>query len=405
MTNKAKKRNHKKSTSHKPHVASHAKKTKTSHAHSLKNQKVAIVCDWLTSIGGAERVVLALHELYPEAPIYTSQYDPNKIDWFKKAEVKTTWLQGLPKKSTVRKLLPVLRRQAFQNLDLTQYDIVISSSGAEAKAIQKLKPGAIHITYCHSPTHYYWARYSEYLDEPGFGMLNPIARSGLKILSGPMRKWDYLVAQRPNAIIANSTYIKGKIKEYYDRDSTVIHPPVDIERFKQKGQSERNGLVITGRQVPYKKFDLAIQASIELQLPLTVIGNGPMHEQLVKMAIGHKNIKFLTNVSDTQLPKLLAKAQLFLFPGVEDFGIAPVEALASGTPVIAYGNGGATDYVKPENGILFKRQTVKDLCKAINKGLKTNWNEKEIANSVKEFSEDNFKKNISKFIKDQVTHK
>jgi glycosyltransferase involved in cell wall biosynthesis len=405
MTNKAKKRNHKKSISHKPQVSKHAKKAPTSQIKSQKNLKVAIVCDWLTSIGGAERVVLALHELYPEAPIYTSQYDPNKIDWFKKANVKTTWLQGLPKQSTIRKLLPVLRRQAFQKLDLTQYDIVISSSGAEAKSIQKLKPGALHITYCHSPTHYYWARYSEYLDEPGFGMLNPIARSGLKVLSGPMRKWDYLVAQRPDSIIANSTYIKGKIKEYYDRESTVIHPPVDIERFKQSGSSERNGLVITGRQVPYKKFDLAIQASIELQLPLTVIGNGPMHEQLVKMAIGHKNIKFLTNVSDTQLPKLLAKAQLFLFPGVEDFGIAPVEALASGTPVIAYGNGGATDYVKPENGILFKHQTVADLCKAINKGLETNWKEKEVANSVKEFSKDNFKKNISKYVKEQTTRK
>jgi len=362
--------------------------------------KVAIVSDWLTSIGGAERVLLAMHELYPQAPIYTSQYDPSKINWFDDAQVKTTWLQTLPKKSTVRKLLPVLRRQAFQHIDLKDYDIIISSSGAEAKAVKKLKKDAVHITYCHSPTHYYWSRYEEYLKEPGFGMLNPVARAGLKILGGPMRRWDYKVAQRPDVLIANSTHIQQKIAEYYDRDSIVIHPPVDIDRFAaHAATSKRKGLIITGRQVPYKRFDLAIDAAIKLKQPLTIIGNGPMHKKLVERAKGYANIQFLTNVTDAQLPKLLSKAELFLFPGVEDFGIAPVEAMAAGTPVVAYGEGGALDYVTDTTGILFTNQTVNGLADAIIAAQNSTWNHKKISKEVKKFNAANFKKKFSAVVK------
>jgi glycosyltransferase involved in cell wall biosynthesis len=365
----------------------------------MSNKKIAIVCDWLTSIGGAERVLLAMHQLYPDAPIYTSQYDPKQIDWFEDADVKTTWLQGLPKKSTVRKLLPVLRRQAFQNLDLSNYDIVISSSGAEAKAVKKLKKGAVHITYCHSPTHYYWSRYDDYLKEPGFGMLNPVARAGLKILGGPMRKWDYKVAQKPDVLIANSTHIKNKIAEYYNRDSIVIFPPVDVGRFtKYATNKKRLGLIITGRQVPYKRFDLAIKASIKLKIPLTVVGNGPMHQKLVDLAAGHKNITFLTNVSDADMPKLLSSAELFIFPGVEDFGIAPVEAIAAGTPVVAYGQGGALDYVNDSTGILFKQQSVESLAKAIQTARASRWNHVKISESANNFNADSFKKQLGKVV-------
>ncbi|HPD98907.1 MAG TPA: glycosyltransferase [Candidatus Saccharibacteria bacterium] len=363
-------------------------------------KKIAIVSDWLTSIGGAERVLLAMHELYPDAPIYTSQYDPKKINWFDDADVKTTWLQSLPKKSTVRKLLPVLRRQAFQHIDLTQYDIIISSSGAEAKAVKKLKKGATHITYCHAPTHYYWSRYQEYLKEPGFGMLNPVARAGLKIFGGRMRKWDYKVAQRPDVLIANSNHIKQKIEEYYDRDAIVIHPPVDIDRFsKYAPVTKRKGLIITGRQVPYKRFDLAIAAAKKLNMPLTVIGNGSMHKKLVAQAAGHKNITFLTNVTDTELPKLLSKAELFVFPGVEDFGIAPVEAMAAGTPVVAYGEGGALDYVTDATGVLFHRQTADALADAIVTALGSKWDHKKIGKEVKKFNNNNFKKQFSAVVK------
>jgi glycosyltransferase involved in cell wall biosynthesis len=369
----------------------------------LAGKKVAIVCDWLTSIGGAERVVLALHELFPDAPIYTSQYDPNQIDWFNDANVKTTWLQGLPKQSTIRRLLPVLRRQAFQNLDLSDYDIVISSSGAEAKAVKKLKKGALHITYCHSPTHYYWARYDEYLKEPGFGMLNPLARNGLRILGGPMRKWDYKVAQRPDILIANSTHIQNKISEYYDRESVVIFPPVDIERFTQKTQPKRSGLVVSGRQVPYKRFDLAIQAAIKLDLQLTVNGDGPMHEKLLALAHGHKNIIFTTGLSDKEMPKLIAGAELFLFPGVEDFGIAPVEALAAGTPVVAFGEGGSLDYINDDTGILFNSQTVDSLADAISVALGTKWDHTKIAKSAQKFNKQAFEEQIAHLVESNIS--
>lgn len=370
--------------------------------NNLKDKKVAIVCDWLTSIGGAERVVLALHEMFPTAPIYTSQYDPEQIDWFKNAEVKTTWLQGLPKKSTVRKLLPVLRRQAFQSINLSDYDIIISSSGAEAKAVKKLKQGALHITYCHSPTHYYWQRYDEYLKEPGFGMLNPLARGGLRVLGGPMRKWDYSVAQRPDVLVANSTHIKNKIKEYYDRDAVVIFPPVDVERFAQKTKAKRSGLVISGRQVPYKRIDLAVQAAISLSLPLKVIGTGPMHEKLLTLAHGHSNITFLTDVTDTEMPKHIGSAELFLFPGVEDFGIAPVEAIAAGTPVVAYGEGGALDYINDTTGILFDTQTVESIAGAITVALSTKWNHDKIAKYAQKYNKQSFEANFMQLVESSI---
>jgi len=365
----------------------------------VPDKKIAIVCDWLTTIGGAEKVVLALHNLYPEAPIYTSQYDSSKIDWFKDADVRTTWLQKLPKNATFRKFLPLLRRFAFESLDLTQYDIVISSSGAEAKSVKKLKKGAVHINYCHSPTHYYWQRYDEYIKNPGFGLLNPLARLGLRILVKPMRKWDFRVAQRPTSMIANSSHIQKKIKEYYHRDSVVIYPPVDVEQFQKNAKNKkRDGLIIVGRQVPYKRFDLAISAAIKINKKLTVIGDGPLHKNLMRQAEGHKNITFKTGLGAEQIAKLLSESELFLFPGIEDFGIAPVEALASGTPVVAYNQGGALDYVNKDTGLFFENQTPESLGQALERGLKINWNHKKIKNFSANFSNDVFAESIQSII-------
>src|ERR1022692_1934704 len=207
--------------------------------------KVAIVCDWLTGIGGAERVVLELHKLYPEAPIYTSQYDSSKIDWFEGADVRTTWLQRLPK--SLKKFLPLLRAWAFSRLDLSEYDLVISSSGAEAKGV-KTGPRTIHICYCHSPTHYYWIRHDEYLENPGFPFgLNWLARIGLKLLVEPLKRWDKRAARRPDYMIANSTHTQAMIKRFYRRDSSVIFPPVDTERFRLRSNFKsplRHGFVV-----------------------------------------------------------------------------------------------------------------------------------------------------------------
>lgn len=177
--------------------------------------KVAIVCDWLNGIGGAERVVLELHRLYPEAPIYTSQYDPSKIDWFNDADVHTSWLQHLPK--SLKKFLPALRAWTFSRLDLSGYDLVLSSSGAEAKGV-KTGPNTVHINYCHAPTHYYWSRTEEYLKNPGFPLgFNWLARFGLKLLLDPLKRWDKMAAKRPDVMLANSSHIQAMILKYYKR--------------------------------------------------------------------------------------------------------------------------------------------------------------------------------------------
>lgn len=363
--------------------------------------RVALVCDWLVGTGGAERVVLELHHLFPEAPIYTSQYDSrDKVwfggNWFADADVRTSWLQKLPK--FLRKFLPVLRAWTFSRLDLSKFDLVISVSGAEAKYV-RVKPGAVHISYCHAPTHYYWARYNEYLKSPGFGALDPLARNGLKLIARPMRRWDYRAAQRPDYFIANSTFTKDQIKKYYGRDSVVIYPPVDVERFRShnKPAGERHGFVSAGRQTPYKRIDLAIEAATKLNLPLIVIGRGPDHKRLARLA--GRSVTFLSNVSDGEMPQRLGAACAFIFPAADDFGIVAVEALAAGTPVIAYAKGGALDYINPSNGILFDKQTPESLTKALETFKSRAFNHDKISRQTDEFSADNFRQKMNEYIK------
>ncbi len=358
--------------------------------------KVAIVHDWLVG-GGAERVVEQLHQLYPDAPIYTSY---STAEWRRRLDGKviTGYLSRRPF-SNLRKFLPVLRGLWFSRLKLGEYDLVISSSGAEAKFI-KVKPPTLHIAYIHAPTHYYWSRYDEYMSSPGFGKLDWLARLGLKLLVGPMRKWDFKAAQRPDFLIANSTHTKREIKKYYGRDASVIFPPVDVERFtKAETGEQRKGFVIAGRQVAYKRFDLAVAACSRLKLPLIVIGRGPDRYRLKKMA--GRSVTFLRRVTDEEMPRRFAEAEGFIFPGIDDFGITPVEAQAAGTPVIAYKAGGALDYVKPsKTGMFFAEQTVDSLAEAIKKFKHTNFNHQAITNSAKQFSAKNFRDNFSKFIKE-----
>ncbi|MDL2341621.1 MAG: glycosyltransferase [Patescibacteria group bacterium] len=363
--------------------------------------KVAIVCDWLNGIGGAERVVLELHRMYPEAPIYTSQYDPSKISWFKDADVRTTWLQHLPK--SLKKFLPVLRAWTFSRLDLSDYDLVISSSGAEAKGI-KTGPNTVHICYCHSPTHYYWIRTEEYLKRPGFPIgFNWLAKLGLKFLLEPLKRWDRQASKHPDIMLANSTHTQAMIKKYYRRDSTVVFPPVETERFKQRGKPElRHGFVVTGRQTPYKRIDLAVLACNELKVPLVVIGNGPEHKRLEKLA--ERNVTFLTNVTDFEMINHYQTALAFIFPtDTEDFGIAPVEAMAAGTPVVAYGKGGPLDYVIPgKTGFLFKKLRVESVVKALQEVQAKNFNYEAIAEHANSFSVLAFNRNMKTVVKEAL---
>jgi glycosyltransferase involved in cell wall biosynthesis len=363
-----------------------------------KKLKVAIVCDWLTGIGGAERVVYELHKLYPQAPIYTSQYDPSAIDWFSEVDVRTGWLQKLP--TSLKKFLPLLRAYTFSRLDLSEYDLVLSSSGAEAKGI-RTGPNTTHICYCHAPTHYYWSRHDDYLKKPGFPFgFNWLGRLGLKLLVGPLKRWDRRAAKRPDFLIANSEHTKTMIKRYYRRDSEIIWPPVQVDRFKMPTKPPlRHGFVVAGRQTPYKRFDLAIQACDELKVPLIVIGDGPDHKRLEKMA--GRSTTFLTKVNDGQIVEHFQSALGFIMPNTDDFGIVAVEAMSAGTPVVAYNKGGALDYVLPnKTGMFFERQTTKNLANALQATIAKKWDYDAIANSANQFSVSAFAENMQNYIQD-----
>ena len=366
---------------------------------SDRQPRVAIVHDWFVG-GGAELVVEQLHAMFPEAPIYTSYCSR---EWRKRLDgkVKTGLLQWWPF-SMLRKFLPVLRIRRFTRLKFNNYDLVISSSGAEAKGI-KVPESVPHIDYCHAPTHYYWSRYDEYMAHPGFGIFNPVARFGLRVLVRPLRKWDYKAAQRPDYMLANSTNIQAQIQRYYDRSAVVVPPPVPTGWFKKyAGNPRRRGFVIAGRQTPYKRFDLAVKACSRLNLPLTVIGDGPEHRRLRKLA--GPSVTFLGHVSDEILAQELGSARALFFPGLDDFGMTAVEALAAGTPVIAYKAGGALDYiVDGKTGIFFEKQTVESLISAIRAFSRTKFNSVAISRSADKYSVEHFKQKMQLIIK-KVLH-
>lgn len=332
-----------------------------------------IVHDWLTNMGGAENVVLAMHDAFPDAPIYTSTYTPEKMPAFKNLDVRTTYLQKLP--GPLRKLhkfFPMLRVNAFKKLDLSEYDIILSSSSAESKQVQKTRSDQIHICYCHTPIRYYWSHYDEYKKDPGFGKLNWLVRMAMPLMVPRLKKADYKAAQKVDVFIANSTETQKRIKKYYNKNSTVIHPPVDVDRF-EPARTRGDYYVALGRQVPYKRIDLAVMAATNLSVPLRVYGNGSEHGRLVEMA--GPTVKFYTDrfgdASDDAVTDALNSARGYIFPAEEDFGIVSVEALAAGAPVIAYGKGGTLDIVQDgESGVLFDKQSIESVVDAIKRAEK-----------------------------------
>ncbi|MCL2280562.1 glycosyltransferase [Candidatus Saccharibacteria bacterium] len=368
----------------------------------LSNLKIALVCDWLTEVGGAEKVLLAVHEMFPAAPIYTSQFRAKStFGEFRDVDIRTGWLNIFPR--ALRKFISPLRYFYFSHLDLSDYDLVISICNAEAKNIKTST--ATHISYLQGPPpQYYWGQYDEYIKNPGVGKLNFLARFGLKILIKLMRKTDFKTAQKPNYLLANSTYAAEEIKKYYNRETEILWPLVDVKNLqkltKKIPNNQREGFIIAGRQASWKRTDLAVAACIKLNEKLLVIGDGPEHKNLIETARGHNNIKFLPRYDGaSEIVKYLKSSRGFIFPSLEPFGITPIEALVAGTPVIALRAGGALDFIKDgQNGIFFNEQTTESLIDAMKKFEKTKFDRGVVSRSAELFSEAQFKQSLQKFI-------
>ncbi len=370
--------------------------------------KVAIVHDWLTNMGGAERVVLAFHEAFPDAPIYTSTYVPENMPAFKDLDVRTTKLQKLPSPlRKLHKLLPILRVKAFQKLDLSEYDVILSSSSAEAKQVRKTRPNQIHICYCHTPIRYYWNDYEQYKKDPGFGKLNWLVKLTMPILVPPLKKADYQAAQAVDYFIGNSSFIADNITKFYDKPADVINPPVDTKRFNP-AKKRSNYYTVISRHIPYKRVDLAIRAANKLKLPLRVFGDGSEHKKLVAMA--GPTIRFYSGggskKEQKELVDSLNRTKGFIFPAREDFGITMVEALSAGAPVITFSEGGSKDIVTDKKtGILFNKQTVNSVVEALKTAEKIKFNPTYLNSQSKKFDKDLFVKKIRKYVLSKYKNK
>lgn len=354
-------------------------------------------------MGGAEQLVLELHKIFPKAPVYTSVYDADKMTAFSKIDVRTTYLQTrLPKFLRYKHTLwPVMRAFAFRKLDLSEFDIILSVSTAESKAVRKTRPGQVHIAYINTPIRYYWSHYEEFKKEFRFGILTPIIRPVIPLFVKWMRKLDLESVKDIDVFIANSTVVQKRIKQYYGKPSTVIYPPVNVDNFTPPPKGERDGYIMWGRHVPFKRFDLAIEACNQLGVSLTIMGSGPDTNRLKKLA--GPTIHFTGRVSDRELIHRVQSAKGFLFPNEEDFGIVAVEALAAGTPVIAYAKGGSLDIVQDgETGILFKQQTVEGLVAAIKKAETITFLPATLHRKAKRFDKSLFATKIHKIILDNT---
>lgn len=359
---------------------------------NLNQLKIAIVCDWLTNMGGAEKVILSMHELFPNASIYTSLYNGAKMKGFENARIITSYLQKIPGAKTRHQLLVGLMPRAFEKFNLDGYDIVLSSSHACAKGIIT-SPSTLHICYCHSPMRYAWENSLNYIKEY---KINALIKKTAPFFIHKLRMWDRLSADRADCFITNSGYVRNRIHKYYRRPADVIHPAVDTSKFTPGGQKESFYLA-AGRLTPYKKFDLIIKAFNELKLPLKIAGTGVAKNELQKLA--SSNIEFLDYVSDDQLINLYRSAKALIFPQVEDFGIIPLETMACGTPVIAYAAGGALETViDGKTGIFFEEQQPEAVKKAVLRLEKTKFNPKDIRAHAENFSTDIFKQKLLDYI-------
>ena len=352
--------------------------------------KVALAHDWLnTRLGGAEHVLEVLAKLFPDAPIYTLIYNGQIAGkTFPKDRIITSKLQSKPDwlKRRSRYLLPLIPA-AVEELDFRGYDLVISSSGAWMKNI--LTPtNTKHLCYCHSPMRFVWDYWPKYLDEQHVG---PIRSLAIRQITSYLRVWDRDGVARVDQFLANSETTARRIKKFYDRDSAVVYPPVNLDDLNPTDK-KADYLLTAGALTPYKKWDIAIESANILGKHLVVIGEGPDRARLEKLA--GPTVEFTGYVTRKELVRHYAKAQALLFPQEEDFGIAAVEALASGTPVIAYQKGGATEIVSDSTGVFFDEQTPDALAKAVQKLDKLAFDQKSLITQASRFDTATFEKKI-----------
>ncbi len=369
----------------------------------LNNKKIALVHDHLFQMGGAERVLFQFHQLYKHSPIYTIIYDRSKDIFFRDVKIITSKLQKIP---GILKRIPFSVHffkffifsmpQAFESFDFSNYDVVLSSVSGLAKGI-KVNQNTKHFCYCHTPTRYLWGDLETYVHKLRIpGVTKQMLVKKLKQL----RKWDYEAAQRVDYFIANSEFIARKIKRYYNRESKVIYPPVETDKCYADSDRD-NYYIVVSRLMPYKKVDLVVKAFNQLKLPLKILGTGEQAKELRRMA--KSNIEFLGEVSDELRGKYLSRAKAFIHPQEEDFGIAAVEAMASGCPVIAYKSGGVLETViDKETGLFFTEQNWESLAEAVLDFNQLQFDAKAIQNYAQVFSSSNFKKNIANYIKEKM---
>ncbi len=354
--------------------------------------KVALVHDYLFQGGGAERVVEVLHKMFPAAPVYTTIVDRDSL-WpaLRDADIRTSWMQRLPGLGVNHKAFLPLYPHAIESLDLRGYDLVISSSSAFAKAA-KTTPYTVHVCYCHNPMRFAWD-YERYMARANHGVL---ARAALPPLIGWLRRWDLRTASRPDVYVANSTVVAERIRRLYRRQAEIVFPPVGVARYAPAAEVEDYYLVVS-RLVSYKRVDLAVAACTQSGRPLVVIGDGPDLPALRRIA--GPSVRFLGRLPDEEVARHYARCRAFLLPGEEDFGITPLEANASGRPVVAYRAGGTLDtVVDGRTGVYFEEQTADALAAGIARSEEIAWDAGEIRRHAEGFGEAAFRERFMQLL-------
>lgn len=355
--------------------------------------KLALVHDYLIQYGGAERVLQAFHDIWPDAPTYALLHDPKRFDGiFNKQEIRTSPLQGIPFSKRHYKWLMPFMPTATERYDLSEFDIVLSSTSAFAKGIIT-RPETLHICYCHTPTRYLWSDTHSYISEQGLPW--PIKNLMPLVLSS-IRSWDRMAADRVDYFVANSDTVRRRIRKYYRHDSTVIHPPVDTFRYRIADNID-DYYVAGGRLVAYKRFDIVVRAFNKLGIPLKIFGEGPELDYLRKMAA--KNIEFVGRISEAEKCELYSHGIAYLHPQEEDFGITPIEAMAAGRPVIAYSKGGALETViDGVTGTLIHEQSWEELANAVIRFEPEKYDPETIRHHAQQYDIEEFKRKMKDLV-------